>query len=200
MSEPLAPPQGAQPHLRYSAVAVGLHWVIAATIAIQIGIGWYMGDMEARSPAKREMEAIHISLGLTIPLLTVMRIIWRLIHRPPPVALPQASWERRLSLAVHALFYVLLLALPLTGWIMESVGPRPIPFWGVVWPHFPGLGAMLQGRDGGAFKEALEGLHSSPLVWSMIALVALHVVGALKHQFDGSPVLWRMIPLLKRPS
>lgn len=192
-----APPP---PPSRYSTVAIGLHWAIALSIAVQIGVGWYMGSLEDHSPAQRSLEAIHISFGLTILLLTLVRIAWAVWRRPPPPIASLAPWERYLSKAVHGLFYVMLLAIPLSGWIMESVGRRPILFWGAIWPHFPGLAAALAGHDARAFKDTLEGVHGSPLVWAMVALVGLHVLGALKHQFDGSPVLWRMLPMLKRPA
>ena len=198
---PLPNTAAAPPSLqsRYSAVAIGLHWTIALAIAAQIGVGWYMGSLEDHSPAQRSLEAIHISSGLTILLLTLARVAWALFRRPPPPIASLAPWERHLAKAVHDLFYVMLFALPLSGWVMESIGRRPIPFWGASWPHFPGLAAALAGHDAPAFKDTLEGVHGSLLVWTMVALVGLHVLGALKHQFDGSPVLWRMLPLLKRP-
>ncbi len=158
-----------------------------------------MGDLEDHSPAQRTFEGVHISLGLTILLLTLARVAWGLAHRAPPLPPSMARWERRLAGAVHSLFYVMLFALPLSGWVMESIGPRPIPFWGLAWPHFPALGALLHGADSRAVKKTLEEVHGSPMVWTMIALVGLHTVGAIKHQFDGSPVLWRMAPFLKRP-
>jgi cytochrome b561 len=187
----------AAPARRYASAAILLHWLIAALIIGQIGLGWYFADLSG--PAKRSLENIHISVGLTILLLTVLRVALRLLYRPPSGPPTLASWERRLAATAHVLFYVLLVAIPLTGWAMESVGPRPLPFWGLDWPHLPGLELLLQGRDRREVKEVLEQVHGSPLVWAMISLVGLHVLGALKHQFDGSPVLWRMLPFLKAP-
>lgn len=183
---------------RYSRVAMGLHWIIAAAIVAQIGLGWWMGTL-GRTPMHRTAEGLHISLGLSVLLLTIARLGWRL-WTPAP-ALPEAmpALERRAAELVHVLFYLLLFALPVSGWIMESLGPRPIPFWGLAWPHFPGLAAMTQGADIRALKETIEGLHGSPMVWSMIALIVLHVAGALKHQFDEQPVLWRMAGWMRRP-
>ena len=183
---------------RYSTAAMVLHWLTAAAIVVQIGLGWFMVEIED-SKVEKQFEGVHISIGLTVLILTLVRLGLRLTRRTPPLPAGMAKWERLASKAVHVLFYVMLLALPLTGWIMESVGKRPIPFWGAAWPHFPGLAAMLEGHDKGAFKDNLEGIHGSPLVWIMIALVAVHVIGAIKHQFDGSPILWRMVPFFKRP-
>ena len=183
---------------RYSSAAIILHWLIAAMIFGQIGLGWYFADLEG--PAKRALEDIHISLGLTVLLLTLLRVGLAVMVRRPPPPPGLAPLERKAAGAVHILFYVMLLALPLSGWIMESVGTRPIHFWGLVWPHAPGLELLLEGRDRRAFKEMVEQAHGSPMVWAMIGLIALHVLGALKHQFDGAPVLYRMAPFLKAPS
>jgi len=183
---------------RYSTVAILLHWTIAAAIVGQIGLGWWMGTL-GRTPMHRTAEGIHISIGLTILVLTVARLVWRLVNPPPPTPAGLPVLERRAAHLVHVLFYVLLFALPLSGWVMESFGTRPIPFWGLSWPHFPGLAAMTKGMNTRDLKETIEQLHGSPLVWSMIALIVLHVAGAVKHQFDGHPVLWRMAGWIKRP-
>ncbi len=185
---------------RYSAVAMALHWAIALLLIGQILLGWNMASLDEGSSGPKTFEPIHISIGLTILCLTVLRILWRLTHRPPPLPAGLARWERVLAETVHVLLYAMMLALPLTGWFMESIGPRPVPFWGVSWPHFPSVNAFLAGGDRREIKEALEGIHGSAMVWVLIALVGLHVAGALKHQFDGSPVLWRMAPFLKRPT
>lgn len=181
---------------RYGRVAQALHLIIALAIIGQIALGWYMGTL--KGPAEKGFESYHISLGLTVLLLTVVRIVWTFTSQRPPLPEDMPGWEKGLAHFVHAGFYVLLLALPLSGWFMESVGPRPIHFWGAVWPHFPGMAAILQGHDKRAIKDTVEQIHGTPLVWSMIALIVLHVAGAIKHQFDGNPVLWRMIPGVRR--
>jgi cytochrome b561 len=182
---------------RYSRVAKTLHWIIALAVVLQIALGWYMATIDDRA-IHQMLEGRHISIGITILLLTLARIGWALTHPRPPLPEGMAGWEKGLARATHTLFYVLLLALPLSGWVMESTGPRPIPFWGLTWPHFPFLDLLLAGRDHRAFHETVESIHGSPLVWSMIALIVLHVAGALKHQFDGHPILWRMVPGMRR--
>lgn len=184
-------------HDRYGAVACSLHWLIAVLIVAQIAMGWTMGAVA--KPTARAIESWHISFGIVVLLLTLARIAWRLTHRPPPLADAMPGWEKGLAHAVHAVFYILLLAIPLSGWFMESIGARPIHVFGFVWPHFPGVAAMLEGQDKREIKSTIEEIHGSALVWAVIALIALHVAGALKHQFDGHPVLWRMAPGLKRP-
>lgn len=186
------------PRERYSAVSMALHWLIAAAIVVQIAMGWWMGTL-GRTPIHRTVEGVHISLGLTVLLLTVLRLAWGLTHHHPRLPQSMPALDRRLAGIVHPLFYVLLFALPLTGWVMESVGKRPIPFWGLAWPHFPALAQLTGGGDLRALKEGFEKIHGTPLVWAMIALLVLHVAGAIKHQFDGHPILWRMAGWMKRP-
>jgi cytochrome b561 len=174
-----------------------LHWVIALAIVALIIIGWTMGSLDRALHAT--VEGVHISLGLTVLLLTVVRLIWRLTHAQPALPPGMPAIERRAAHVVHVLFYVLMFLLPLSGWVMESLGSRPIPFWGLSWPHFPALATLTAGADPRMLKETIEGIHGSPLAWSMVALIVLHVAGALKHQFDGHPVLYRMASWMKRP-
>jgi cytochrome b561 len=180
---------------RYNTVAMGLHWLIALLIVVQIWLGWTMGDLDDDVAAKN-LERIHISLGFVTLALSVVRVAWRFTYTAPPPPVGQAKWERALAASVKGLFYILILAIPLTGWAMESIGPRPIPFFGLEWPHLPFMGGRAP-EVARPLKDALEDIHGSKLVWPLIALVALHVLGALKHQFDGRPVLYRMIPFLK---
>ncbi len=90
------------------------------------------------------------------------------------------------------LFYVLMLVIPLTGWALVSGDKDPISFWGVPWPKIPGLAAVTRPQH-----HLLKHTHVFILIWVFVLNWALHVAGALKHQFDGKPVLWRMIPFLK---
>jgi cytochrome b561 len=182
---------------RYRAGAIALHWLIAAGLIFLVFWGWYMGGL-GRTPAHDSAERLHISVGLTVLILTLVRVGLRLAHRPPPLPAGLPGWERTLSHSAHFLFYFLMLAIPLTGWVMESTGPRPIDFWGLEWPHVPGL-STLPREQARPLHATLESVHGTYLTWAGIVLLGLHVVGALKHQFDGHPVLYRMIPFLPRP-
>ena len=179
----------------YKAAAITLHWLIAAGIVFQVLWGWYFTDLE-RGPEKTSAEHLHISIGFTILILTLLRIAIRLINRPPPLPAGMPGWEVFVSKVTHVLFYILMLALPLTGWAMESTGGRSPPFWGASWPSFPIIGAMSR-EESRPLHGLLETVHGSVLGWSMVVLFGLHVLGALKHQFDGRPVLWRMLPFLR---
>jgi len=176
---------------RYSTVAIILHWAIAALMIAQVPLGWQMGGKSAESFARFQL---HKSIGLTILMLTVLRILWRLVNRPP--ALTVGGWEGWLARFVHRLFYVLLLALPLSGWLLVSTSKITVPtlIFGVLpWPNLPGLGGLDAGVRHG-LHELGEGAHEFMVYIFLIALL-LHVAGALKHHWidrDGS--LRRMAP------
>lgn len=102
--------------LRYTNVAIMLHWAIAALILYNLASGLL------RPVLPRGFFALHVSSGITILALTLFRIAWRLTHRPPPM-LPMAAWERGLAHATHYLLYAAMLALPLSGWAMVSASP-----------------------------------------------------------------------------
>ena len=178
-----------------------LHWVLAVTLAGQVLLGWYEQDgVPDHSPAQDVVLSFHMSIGLTILVLSLVRLALRLTHPAPPLPAGIPAWEAVLAKATHVLFYLLMLGLPLTGWVLASMGRAPIPFWGVFHvPHLPVAGLIAPDQRRAA-HHAVETFHGSMLVWIGIALVALHVAGALKHQFDGKPVLWRMIPFLRPPS
>jgi cytochrome b561 len=187
--------------LRYGMNAIILHWIIALLIVAQIGIGWYMNKvLPDHSAAQARLVSLHISLGLTTLLLVLVRIGMRLVYRPPPLPPEVGPAERWLVGATQALFYLLMLALPLTGWMLVSIGSRPISFWGAHWPHLPGL-SFLAGPEHRPLRHTLQQTHTDFLVWIVLANLVLHVAGAWKHQLDGRPVLWRMWPFIKpRPT
>jgi cytochrome b561 len=184
---------------RYSSLAILLHWVIALAIAGQIWLGWYEQDMPDHSPAQYKVLDVHISIGVTILALTLVRVALRLTRPPPPLPAGMPAWERLLARGGHLLLYLLMLGLPLTGWVLASMGPRPISVWGLGWPHLP-VGGLVEPAQRRAAHHLVEDIHGSILVWSGIALAALHVAGALKHQFDRTPVLWRMVPGIRPPA
>lgn len=195
-ASPSAPTAGSG-DLPYGRVAIVLHWTIAALILTQIGLGWYMNEvLPDHSPAQAAVESLHISLGLTTFVLVLVRIGWRLVKPPPPLPASLPAWERLLVRATHLLVYLLILALPLTGWAMVSLHNGPIPFWGLPWPHLPGV-AHLAGANTRPLRKTLQAIHTNTLIWIVLASLVLHVAGALKHQFDGNPVVWRMAPFLK---
>ncbi|KQN91277.1 hypothetical protein ASE90_00050 [Sphingomonas sp. Leaf67] len=179
---------------RYSAVAMVLHWTIAVLILANLLLGWRMGYLKGM--AQFDMFQLHKSIGITVLVLSVPRLAWRLLNPPPPTVAPMKPWEHRVASATHWFFYVMMIGMPLTGWAMVSVSPYNIPtlLWKTIpWPHI----GVLHSLDaaGKAQVEAIGGGAHLYLALGGAALIALHVAAALKHQFitrDG--VLGRMVP------
>ena len=110
---------------RYSAVAVALHWVIALCILSMIPMGWWMTaaiEQPGSQAAAYRLFQLHKSIGFLILALTLVRIVWRLTHRPPALPAGMKRWEAFAAHATHAAFYALMLGLPLTGWLYVSAG------------------------------------------------------------------------------
>ncbi len=175
------------PSSRYTYVAIILHWMMAALLVFMIWLGWNMHDNEARYQ-------LHKSIGISLLVLTVSRLLWRLANPPPPLPEGIKPIERLGSHLVHVGFYILMVAMPLIGWLMVSVSKfqiKTVLFGAVSWPHLP----FTSGLRDGVLYEMLESVHGAG-AWAIFALLALHVAGALKHQFIGErhPVLPRMAP------
>jgi cytochrome b561 len=177
---------------RYAMAAIVLHWLIALLIVTQLLLGWWMNEwVPDHSPQQDAIQTWHVSVGITILLLVLVRIGVRIAKPPPPEPSDIPGWERPLINVTHTLFYVLMVLIPLTGWAVISTGSDPIQFWGLPWPRMPGLSQYAHDRS---FRHGLKSIHTYWLIWLVLLNLALHVAGALKHQFDGHPVLWRMLP------
>ncbi|MET0363738.1 MAG: cytochrome b [Sphingobium sp.] len=179
---------------RYSTVAIVLHWTIALLILANLAIGWRMGFLKGL--AQFEIFQLHKSVGITVLLLSILRLGWRLTHRPPALPPGMAAWERFAAQVTHWAFYGLMIGLPLTGWIMVSVSPYNIPtlLWKTVpWPHIGFLHDLPVAQ-----KTAIDGAGATVhtiFAFGCAALIALHVAAALKHQFlSRDDLLSRMIP------
>lgn len=172
---------------RYSHGAIALHWIIAILIMLNFVVAWMAEDAPKADAAV--MMGNHKAIGISVLLLTVVRILWRLGHRPPPLLETLKSWEAALAKVTHSLFYVLMLAVPLAGWGLHSAARgTPVSLFGLV--AFP---AMPVGSDKptiGLFHE----LHELTATL-MLVLLGLHVLAALKHQFlDRDLTMRRMVP------
>ena len=189
---------------RYTTVAIILHWLIAAAIIFQIILGWRMGD-GPKGPVTYAIFQLHKSIGITILLLSVGRLAWRLFNPPPPHPATQARWETIVSKIVHVAFYVIMIGLPVTGWIMVSTSRLPIPtvLYGVIpWPHLPFLPELAVGPKH-LWHEIGETGHGL-LVKTTYLLLLLHLGAVAKHQvLDRDEVFGHMAagakPGLKEP-
>jgi len=182
---------------RYSAVAVVLHWLVAIGIILNIKYGLSFDALEeTHSPLLRPAIDMHKSIGITVLGLVLLRVLWRVSHRPPPLEEGLAVWEKKLSAGIHHLLYLLMVAVPLTGWLHDSAwkgaSGHPFELFHTV-PFFrlPLFGAM-DGATKDHWHDILGAMHSFAS-WALIGAVALHVAGALKHSLiDRKPSLRRM--------
>ena len=177
---------------RYGAVAQLLHWLVMVLIVVQFVLGKLAEWAGERGGPAGLMEQFalltrHKSFGITILTLAVVRLVWRAISPPPALPDAMARAERVLAKSVHWMFYVLLLFMPLTGWLMSSAANFPVSYFGLF--TLPDV----VGPDDG-LKETFEAVHHLGAD-ALLLLVVLHVAAALKHHFwDADNVLLRMLP------
>jgi len=171
---------------RYTAVAIALHWIIAAVIAGTFALGLYMHDLPA-SPLKLRLYSYHKWIGVTIFLLVVFRLLWRLTHRAPASPPHMPRWQRIAAAGSHLLLYVLTLIIPLSGWLFSSASGFKVMYLGKIpLPDLVGKDRVL--------AEQLQLTHEL-LNYFLAAVVLLHVAAALKHHWvDRDDVLKRMLP------
>lgn len=176
------------PAQRYSYTAIALHWLLALLLAFQIALGQTLEG--SNSPELFTRYQLHKSVGITILLLSLARLAVRLATPRPPAS-EGPAWTRVLANTVHWLFYLVLILGPITGWLLVSTAKIQVPtlIFGVIpWPHLP---------VGHGLHEPAEVIHGV-LARLAIALFALHIVGALRHQWLlGKPELQRMIPFAR---
>ncbi|RYD44545.1 MAG: hypothetical protein EOP63_05365 [Sphingomonadales bacterium] len=176
------------PTQRYSYTAITLHWLIALLLAFQIALGWALEGNN--SPELFARFQLHKSVGITILLLSIARLAARLFTSRPPAS-DGPAWTRALAGTVHWLFYLVMILGPITGWLLVSTARVQVPtllYGGVPWPHLP---------VGRSWHEPAESIHGA-MAWLAIGLFALHIAGALRHQWLlGKPELQRMIPFAR---
>ena len=176
----------------YTRVAISLHWLIAAALLCTFLLGQYMTELQV-SPTKLKLYSYHKWIGVTIFLLVLMRLAWRLWHRPPPPPASMPAWQHSAANIAHFFLYALTLAIPISGWLMSSASGFQVVYLGQV--PIPDLLAKDK-----AMAEQLKGLHEA-LNWLMLCVIALHTAAALKHHIvDRDDVLRRMLPFLKQRS
>lgn len=184
---------------RYSAVAMVLHWAIAGLIAWNLVLGFRMHA--AKGLAQFNLFQLHKSVGISILLFSLVRLAWRLTHRPPPLPATMRGWEKAVAHVTHIALYLIMIGMPLTGWIVVSTSPLNIPtllFHTIPWPHVPvvhDLAGPLKARINAGFDVS-----HMILAWGALALIALHVGGALKHMLvERDGVASRMLPFGRAP-
>jgi len=177
--------ESAAPGTRFALPQIVLHWLIALCIISMLGIGLYMVGLPKGLPFKATVINFHKSLGLTVFLLVLIRIMVRMAYGRPPLP-PMQTWQRAAASTTQALLYVCMVGMPLTGYLGSSFNKYGTRFWGIDLPKWGWEDAQLRHL----FFTAHE-----VIAWTMIVLIALHFAGAMKHQFiDRDGLLRRMLP------
>jgi cytochrome b561 len=179
---------------RYTSVAIALHWIIALSILFMLPLGFWM-HRAITNPALSQTTfaafQLHKSLGLTILALSLVRLAWRLGHKPPPLNPEMPAWEKAAATATHWIFYAAIIIMPLTGWLYVStdwsvqydrVFAIPTLWFGLVQiPDLPGFANATEETRRAAGNTFFTA--HSVLAYAALALIALHVAAALKHHF-----------------
>lgn len=169
-----------------------------------IPLGLYMTNLndlpnptQAQTKEVFQLYQLHKSIGITILLLSVLRVLWRIFNPPPPLPDSMPAWEKLGAKFTHYAFYFLILAIPLAGWAIVSSEKYNIPtvLYGTIpWPHMAFFDNM---PDKAAWNEFFDKSHMV-LAWTVVPLLVLHVGAALKHHFfERDDVLSRMTPLVR---
>lgn len=175
---------------RYDRVQIILHWLIALVLFFMIGLGLYMVELPKQSelpPGEESVRAfyflLHKSTGLTVAMLIILRVIWRLTHKVPPLPDTISKWQQRAAGIIHGVIYVLMLAVPVSGYLQSVFSKYDTKFWGVVLPR------MAEANK--ATREQFNEVHEI-LAFLLIGLIVIHIIAAIKHRLAGSGISERM--------
>lgn len=174
----------------YTHTAIGLHWIIALLIFATFGLGWFMSDLPF-SVAKINYINWHKWMGVTVFLLAVIRLLWRFLHTPPALANSIPKWQQLAAHAVHWGLYILIFAIPLSGYFYSMAAGFPVVYLKLV-----PLPVLIQPNP--ELAHTLKEVHEL-LNYSLVVLLLAHVGAALKHHvIDKDGTLARMLPFLKK--
>lgn len=189
---------------RYTGVAIVLHWLIAVMLVVLIVVGWQAGDMREALLSGQETDTtledvtfifnMHKTFGMLVLLLSLARLAWRFTHQTPPLPETMAGWEKFAARFTHIGFYVLMIGMPLGGWVVASSSGLPSYMFDSAALRLPDL-PVPESESLHDFSAWLHGRGG----WAILILLALHAGAALKHHIiDKDDVLSRMLPFLKR--
>jgi len=177
----------------YGILAKTLHWGMALMVIILVSVGTYMAGLDKADPSKMELMGMHKTFGAIFMMLAIIRVIWSRINNSPKLPEVLATWEKLLSKAITAALYILMLAIPFSGYAMTNLFGYPVSIFGLVdlpvlFSKNPELGMLA--------KQA-----HPILVYTLMAALFAHIAGALKHRFidaRDADVLPRMLPIKER--
>jgi len=170
---------------RYDNVAVALHWILVVGILCQIALGLYLGEVPRNTPARTVWVNFHKSVGITLGVLILFRLYWRLTHRPPALPATMPAWERVAARTNHALLYACMVGMPAAGYLATNFSKFGIKYFGLV--ELPPWG-----YEDKQIYALFNGTHKVLAVVFM-TLIAVHVLAALKHAaIDRDGIVRRM--------
>ncbi|NML31356.1 cytochrome b [Paraburkholderia antibiotica] len=195
-ADPLAESTDAAAPRRYTRTAITLHWLIALLMIVNVVLGLSADSLP--DDWVRPVIDTHKSIGITVLGLALLRILWRVSHRPPPLPREFPAWEKLAAHLAHFVLYLLMIALPLSGWLHDSAwkdaATHPMQWFGLF--QWPRIGYVMQLAP--TLKETLHDRFGALHTWlgyALYALLAMHIGGALKHEWiDRKSVFRRMTP------
>jgi cytochrome b561 len=172
---------------RYSAINQAVHWITALCMFAILPLAWVMTNAKEGSPFSEALFNWHKTLGGIVLLVTLFRIVWRLVDRPPPYPPIVAAWDRTLAHVVYWLFFAVLVWMPMTGFLTSAYGGHPTKLFNLV----PTPQLLPKDKNLGELFGALHGLGQ----WAVYALIVLHLSAVAFHLIWGRDgVLGRMLP------
>jgi cytochrome b561 len=175
--------------MKFGTVRQFFHWVITLTLLGQIPLAWYMIELPM-SPDKFATYALHKSIGMTLFTLAVLRVLWALWSSRPALPDTMPRWQVYVSKFVEFMLYLLVIVMPVTGWLMSSAANTPVSVWG--WLTLPDL---VEPNE--KLMETLKLVHETQSI-ALMTFAGIHVLAALKHHFvDRDNVLLSMLPFVK---
>ena len=171
------------PSDRYTRTAIALHWLIAALVLVEFAHGWWMQEIPKQPPGLRaDAFNLHKSAGLVVLALMLIRLGWRIAHRPPALP-PMLKWQTLLAKANHVLLYTMVIAMPLSGYLGSVFSGYPIKWFGVTLPAW--------GWADPTIKDWMSVVHLTTS-WILLVSLCLHITGTIKHTLAGDRVMARM--------
>ncbi|WHZ10251.1 MAG: hypothetical protein OJF60_000690 [Burkholderiaceae bacterium] len=179
-----------EPVQRYNRTAIVLHWLIGVALLGQLAFGWFVSEIPRNTPPRGYFVNLHKSVGITLGVLIVLRLAWRLTHQPPPMPPFMKRWQQRAALAIHWLLYALMLLMPTLGYVASNFSKHGVKYFGHPLPPW--------GADIPTVYKLLNGAHIV-CAYVLAVVIALHVLAALHHALikrDG--ILSRIWPTARR--
>lgn len=174
---------------RYTRVAIALHWVIALAIFAMLGSGLSLEFIEMEKPFEFQLIQWHKSLGVLVLLAVILRLLWRIFHKPPALPAHIKKFEAVAAKLGHWAIYAFIIIMPVSGWIMVSSSPfglKTLVFGWFEWPHVPGIASDK------AINGAAHEVHEVA-AWILLGLIIVHIGAVIKHAvIDRENLLPRM--------